>query len=142
MDSAKKKIKIQQEPIDIDKISNETGKECDGALVLFVGRPRNQSNERVVQYLTYEIFESMAVKELGIIADDCFSRWPVTQCTIVHRSGKVGIGEASVVIAVSSPHRQEAFDAVKFMIDMLKQTVPIWKTEHYSDGTNQVFDRS
>ncbi len=68
--------------------------------------------------------------------------WAVTDCIVVHRFGRVEIGEASIVIAVSSHHRDEAFKSARYIIDTVKKTVPIWKTEHYADGTTRVFDRS
>jgi len=83
----------------------------------------------------------MAVKELKKIAEEAVSRWSVTNCIVVHRFGTVGIGEPSILIAVSSPHRDAAFQAVRYIIDTVKKTVPIWKKEYYSDGEIWVSDR-
>jgi molybdopterin synthase catalytic subunit len=137
-----KKVILQKETIDIPAFLNKFGSEEDGAVAVFIGRPRNNSDVRKVLYLTYEIFESMAGKELEKILEHVSSRWPVTSSIVVHRYGRVDIGEASILIAVSSPHRAEAFDSLRYIIDTIKKTVPIWKTEHYSDGTSRVFDRS
>jgi molybdopterin synthase catalytic subunit len=137
-----KKVILQKEYIEVGNVLGEVGTEQDGAVAVFIGRPRNHSDDFRVEYLSYEIFESMARKELDKIADEVFSRWAVTDCLIVHRFGRVEIGEASIVIAVSSPHRDEAFKSARYIIDTVKKTVPIWKTEHYSDGTTRVFDRS
>jgi molybdopterin synthase catalytic subunit len=137
-----KKILFQKEPLITEKIISEAGTGEDGAVSVFIGRPRKNSNARKVNYIEYEIFESMARKELEKIVNDTFVKWPVTDCVVVHRFGRVEIGEASIVIAVSSPHREEAFHSVKYIIDTIKKTVPVWKKEFYTDGTSQVFDRS
>ncbi len=137
-----KKIIFQKEPLDIERIINTTGTGEDGAVSVFIGRPRRNSSTREVKYIEYEIFESMAMKELEKIVDYTFTEWPVTDCIVVHRFGRVEIGEASIVIAVSSPHREEAFNSVKYIIDTIKKTVPIWKTEFYTDNTSRVFERS
>ncbi|MBN2041846.1 MAG: molybdenum cofactor biosynthesis protein MoaE [Spirochaetes bacterium] len=137
-----KKIILQQEPVDVAAVLNEVGEDSDGAVAVFIGRPRNKSHDSEVTHLTYEIFESMAEKELGKIVDYAFSNWPVTSCIVIHRYGRVEIKEPSIVIAVSSPHREEAFASVRYIIDTIKQTVPIWKTEYFPDGTSKVYDRS
>lgn len=137
-----KKIFFQKEPIDINKISEEIGTAEDGAVTMFIGRPRRDLNIHEVKYITYEIFESMAKKELEKIVNDAFSRWPINDCIIVHRFDRVELQEASIIIAVSTPHREEAFTSLKYIIDTIKKTVPIWKTEHYSDGSSKVYDRS
>jgi molybdopterin synthase catalytic subunit len=137
-----KKILLQNDPIEISKVINEVGTEEDGAVAVFIGRPRKDSNVNEVKYIEYEIFHSMAQKEIGKIVDDVFLKWPVTHCSVIHRFGRVELQEASIVIAVSSPHREEAFSSVKYVIDTIKKTVPIWKTEFYFDGTSRVYDRS
>jgi molybdopterin synthase catalytic subunit len=80
----------------------------------------------------------MARKQLQKIAEEACARWPLSHCTVVHRYGSVAIGEASIVIVVSSPHRREAFQAVQFIIDTVKEKVPIWKKEFYSDGSSWI----
>ena len=106
----------------------------DGALCLFVGVVRNENAGRPVVCLEYEAYDEMALKEMEAIAAETRRRWPVTTVCLVHRLGRLEIGEASVAVAVASPHRDEAFLACRFAIDTLKKTVPIWKKEFYSDG--------
>lgn len=136
------KVTLQKEPIDIESIIGGAASDADGALVTFTGMARNQSGGRQVTRLEYECYDSMARKELEKIGSDALARWPVTNCIIVHRFGVVEIGESSICIAVSSPHRDEAFQAVRYIIDTIKKTVPIWKKEFYSDGAVWVSDRS
>ncbi|MBN2402780.1 MAG: molybdenum cofactor biosynthesis protein MoaE [Spirochaetes bacterium] len=137
-----KKILLQKEQIDIEKAINEVGTEEDGAVVFFIGRPRKDSSICEVKYIEYEAFHSMAVKEIEKIINDAFQKWPITDCIVIHRFGRVELREASIIIAVSSHHREEAFSSVKYIIDTIKKTVPIWKTEFYFDGTSRVYDRS
>jgi molybdopterin synthase catalytic subunit len=136
------KVMLQEETIRVEKIINETSSDADGALVSFTGRARNLSNGKRVTRLEYECYDAMAIKELEKIGSEALARWPATNCVIVHRFGVVEIGEASIFIAVSSPHRDEAFQSVRYIIDTVKKTVPIWKKEYYSDGAVWVSDRS
>lgn len=106
----------------------------DGALCLFVGVVRDHNAGRRVLYLEYEAYEEMALPLMQAIADEAARRWPVTHVRLVHRLGRLEIGEASVAVAVTSPHRTEAFAACRFAIDALKARVPIWKKEFYADG--------
>ena len=135
-------IIFQKEPIDILKVLDEIGSEEDGAVAVFIGRPRKDVAKREVKYIEYEIYKSMAEKELGKIIKNAFEKWPITDCIVMHRVGRVELKEPSILIAVSSSHREESFDAVKYIIDTIKITVPIWKTEYYADGDSQVFERS
>jgi molybdopterin synthase catalytic subunit len=106
----------------------------DGALALFLGVVRNEHAGRSVLHLEYEAYESMALSEMQAIEREARRRWPITEIRIVHRLGRMEIGETSVAVAVASPHRREAFEACRFAIDTLKKTVPIWKKEFYADG--------
>ncbi len=106
----------------------------DGALALFVGVVRNENAGRSVLHLEYEAYEEMALQELEAIGVETRRRWPVSEVRIVHRLGRMEIGEVSVAVAVASPHRGEAFEACRFAIDTLKKSVPIWKKEFYADG--------
>jgi molybdopterin synthase catalytic subunit len=137
-----KTILLQKDPIDITKAINKVGTQEDGAVAVFIGRPRKDSNICEVKYIEYEVFQSMAVKEIEKIVNDSFLKWPITDCIVIHRYGRVELQEASIIIAVSSPHREEAFNSVKYIIDTIKKTVPIWKTEYYFDGTSKVYERS
>ncbi|TFH39915.1 MAG: molybdenum cofactor biosynthesis protein MoaE [Chrysiogenales bacterium] len=131
-------IQIQQEPIDINRTISETGTDSDGAVVSFVGRARNSSRGKSVLYLEYEVYGEMARKEIKKTAEDAVSKWSLTRCAVIHRYGRVAIGEPSILIAAASPHRREAFQAVQYIIDTVKEKVPIWKKEFYSDGSSWI----
>ena len=121
------------EPIDLASLS--PGRPSDGAVCLFVGVVRNENRGRPVLRLEYEAYEEMALPLMQEIAADTHRLLPVTRVRLVHRLGSLAIGEASVAIAVASPHRNEAFAACRFAIDALKAHVPIWKKELYADGS-------
>ncbi|MBU2913684.1 molybdenum cofactor biosynthesis protein MoaE [Reichenbachiella agariperforans] len=105
-----------------------------GAINVFIGTTRNQTAGKKVIKLDFEAYEPMAVKELQKIADRAVEQWDILSYAIVHRVGILEIGEEAVVIAVSTPHRKDAFQACEFIIDELKKTVPIWKREVFEDG--------
>ena len=119
-------------PIDLAALSATTP--ADGALCLFVGVVRDHNAGRAVLHLEYEAYEEMALPLLEEIAAETLRLYPITRVRLVHRLGRLAIGEASVAVAVSSPHRNEAFAACRFAIDALKARVPIWKKEFYADG--------
>lgn len=125
-------IRLTREPIDLRALLAPTA--ADGAVCLFLGVVRNENAGRPVLYLEYEAYQEMALAVLEQLAADARRRWPVTDVRVVHRLGRLEIGEASVAVAVVSPHRAEAFEACRFTIDTLKATVPIWKKEFYADG--------
>lgn len=106
----------------------------DGAIVTFDGFVRNESHGRATLHLDYEAYESMAVTKMGEIAAQIHEKFAIHQVAIVHRLGRLEIGETSVFIAVSAPHRPAAFEACRYAIDTLKRTVPIWKKEYFADG--------
>jgi MoaE-MoaD fusion protein len=106
----------------------------DGAMVTFDGFVRDHSHGRRTLYLEYEAYELMALAKMKGIAAEMHTRFPIDRVAMVHRLGRLEIGETSVFIAVSSPHRPAAFDACRFAIDTLKKTVPIWKKEYFEDG--------
>jgi molybdopterin synthase catalytic subunit len=108
---------------------------ADGAVCVFIGVVRGESRGRAVSHLEYEAYDEMAQDEMARIEAELRHTWPVTDVRIVHRLGRVAVGEASVVVAVTSPHRAEAFAACRHAIDLLKARVPIWKKEHYADGS-------
>ncbi len=135
------KVLLQNEPIDIDFWMSKAAADSDGSLLSFIGRARNASSGKTVTHLEYEAYDTMAEKELRKIGESAFEQWSITNCIIVHRFGRVDIGEASILIAVSSPHRDESFKSVRFIIDTIKKTVPIWKKEFYSDGEVWISDR-
>jgi len=125
-------VRLVRSAIDLGALSAASPE--DGALALFVGVVRNHNAGRPVRHLEYEGYEEMALSEMEAIAAEARRRWPVTEVRIVHRLGRIEIGEASVAVAASSPHRAEAFEACRFAIDTLKRRVPIWKKEFYADG--------
>jgi molybdopterin synthase catalytic subunit len=133
---AVKKILVQKDPIDIKTIIDEAGSDADGSIVYFIGRVRNKSKDgREVRHIEYDIYNGMANLELVKIADEAISANSLTNCIIVHRYGIVDVGETSVFIAVSSPHRKASYAASMFIIDAIKTRVPIWKKEVYADGS-------
>jgi len=106
----------------------------DGAIVTFDGFVRNESHGRATKYLEYEAYEPMALAKMREIGAQVHERFAIHRIAMVHRLGRLDIGETSVFIAVSAPHRAAAFDACRFAIDTLKRTVPIWKKEYLQDG--------
>lgn len=126
-------VRLVREPIELASLSETTP--ADGALSVFVGVVRNENGGRAVLRLEYEAYEEMALPLMREIADETRRRFPVTLVRLVHRLGTLEIGDASVAVAVASPHRAEAFAACRFAIDTLKAKVPIWKKEHYKDGS-------
>jgi len=127
-------IELVREPIDPLPLIHHVRADEDGAIVTFDGFVRNQSHDRATLYLDYEAYESMALGKMREIAADLHEKYPIDRVLIVHRLGRLEIGETSVFIAVSAPHRAAAFDACRFAIDTLKRTVPIWKKEYFEDG--------
>jgi molybdopterin synthase catalytic subunit len=127
-------IELQREPIRTGEISARLKAPEDGAIVVFEGIVRNESGGRRTLYLEYEAYEAMALKQMGVIAAAMRSQFGADAVALVHRLGRLEIGETSVLIAVSSPHRRAAFEACRYGIDTLKQTVPIWKKEYFEDG--------
>ena len=126
-------------PIDREALQARLKSPADGAVVLFDGVVRNhaqhQGRRLHTLHLEYEAYEPMALKRLQAIGEEALQRWPVTRIALVHRLGRLEIGESSVVIIVTSAHRQAAFEACRWAIDTLKNSVPIWKKEHAVDGT-------
>ncbi len=118
----------------IDAVADDSA----GAVVTFLGVVRDQSYGRKVLYLEYEAYAPMAEKKMTEIADEVHQRWGIRRVAILHRVGHLEIGEASVAIAVATPHRKEAFEACQYIIDRLKQIVPIWKREVWEDGEEWV----
>lgn len=126
--------KLTRSPIDADKLIAEAKADEDGALVIFDGIVRNNSRGRRTLYLDYEAYEEMATKQLDELAREARIKFSVRQVTIVHRLGRLALGETSVLIVVASAHRAQAFEACRWLIDTLKKTVPIWKKETFVDG--------
>jgi len=128
------RIRLVRSPIQIEELVNQLQQPEDGAVVVFDGIVRNHSQGRKTLYLEYEGYEPMALKKMREIEESARNRWPINRIGIVHRLGRLEIGEASVVIVVTSAHRKAAFEACQHVIDTLKKTVPIWKKEFFADG--------
>jgi molybdopterin synthase catalytic subunit len=125
---------LTRETIDAAALAEQVRAPEDGAIVTFDGFVREQSHNRRTLYLDYEAYESMARTKMQEIAGQIHEKFAIHRVAIVHRLGRLEIGETSVFIAVSAPHRAAAFDACRFAIDTLKRTVPIWKKEYFEDG--------
>jgi molybdopterin synthase catalytic subunit len=125
---------VVRDPIDLAALAGpDSG---DGALCVFTGVVRNHNDGKSVLHLEYEGYEEMVASIFEEIAQEAKTRFGVTRVSIVHRLGRMEIGETSVAVAVSSPHRKEAFEACRFAIDTLKHKAPIWKKEFYADGSS------
>ena len=120
--------------IDMAAAVREARADQDGAIVTFDGFVRNESHGRRTLYLDYEAYESMALAKMKEIGAALHQKFAIDRVAILHRLGRLQVGETSVFIAVSAPHRAAAFDACRFAIDTLKRTVPIWKKEYFADG--------
>ena len=131
-------VRLQAEPIRLDTLIEAVRGDGDGAVATFLGTTRNESDGRRVLHLDYEAYAGMAEREMERIAADARRAFAISEVAIVHRIGRVGVGEASVAIAVSAPHRAAALEACRFVIDRLKTEVPIWKREQFVDGASWV----
>jgi molybdopterin synthase catalytic subunit len=129
--------RLTEEPIDFAALTEEVRSSDSGAVVLFLGTVREMTDGRRTTALDYEAFGPMAETKLAEIEAEARRRWRLDRVAIVHRLGRLELGEVSVAVAVSAPHRAEAFEAARFLIDTLKATVPIWKKENWLDGTSE-----
>lgn len=127
-------IALTSNPIDIASALNYLQSDQAGAIDFFLGVVRDNTQERSVDRLEYEAYDRMAISEMQKIADEAHNRWPILRYTIIHRTGTLLTGEIAVLIGVATPHRADAFDACRYIIDTIKQTVPIWKKEIFTDG--------
>ena len=125
---------IVREAIDTQALVEGIKRPEDGAVAVFEGIVRNHSRGRPTLYLEYDAYEEMALKQMENLAAQALGQFRVRDLAIIHRLGRIEIGETSVLIVVASPHRAAAFDACRWLIDTLKRTVPIWKKEHFADG--------
>ncbi|MEX2307397.1 MAG: molybdenum cofactor biosynthesis protein MoaE, partial [Pirellulales bacterium] len=130
-------IRLTNDPIDTAALIDAARHPEAGAVVLFLGTTRELTDGRQTVALDYEAYREMAERQLADLETEARRRWPVLECRIVHRLGRVAPTEASVAIAVSTPHRADAFAAGQWLIDSLKQGVPIWKREQWADGTTE-----
>jgi molybdopterin synthase catalytic subunit len=126
--------RITREPIVPQQVLDRVGSSADGAAVLFLGTVREQNEGAPVSGLSYDAYDEMAETVLTAIAAEAARRLGTDRIAVVHRVGDLEIGEVSVAIAASSPHRAEAFDAARYVIEQIKQRLPVWKKEHYVEG--------
>jgi molybdopterin synthase catalytic subunit len=130
-------FKICFAPLELQKAYDLADNGANGAVVVMSGMVRNQTEGRPVEYLEYQAYEPMALRVFEQIAKEVSQKWPIVTRTIIHhRVGKLRVGEISVLIAIGAPHRGEAFAACQYTIDTLKHQAPIWKKEHWSDGSS------
>lgn len=131
-------FEVTADPLLVDDLVRVVLTDGDGAVVTFVGTVRDHHLGRRVLALEYESYPDMAVAEMRRIGCEMIRKWGLNGIAIRHRTGKLNVGEISVVIAASSPHRREAFEACSEALDMLKETVPVWKKEYFEDGETWV----
>jgi molybdopterin synthase catalytic subunit len=123
-------------PLEPGAILERLGSPGDGALLLFAGTVRHTNEGRPVDGMRYEAYGAMAERVLREIAEGAAQRWPVTDVVVAHRTGELRIGEVSVVVGVASPHRNEAFEAGRHIMEDIKSRLPVWKQEHYVEGSS------
>ncbi len=131
-------VLLTRDPLDRDALIAATTHASVGGIVVFEGVVRNHARGKQIRYLEYEAYEEMAREQILAIVAEARQRWGVERIAVAHRFGRLEIGEASVIIVVASPHRAEAFDACRYIIDTLKTKVPIWKKEVATDGEEGV----
>ena len=128
-------IRLTAEPIDHYRVTEQVRRPDCGGVVTFLGTVRDLTDGRLTTALDYEAYPGMAEKQMAEIEHATRERWPVGDMVLVHRLGHLEVGEVSVAVAVSCPHRAEAFEACRYAIDRLKELVPIWKKENWADGS-------
>jgi molybdopterin synthase catalytic subunit len=130
-------IQLTRETIDHHTVTERVRRADCGAVVTFLGTVRDLTGDRLTVALDYEAYPGMAEKKMAEIEQETRGRWPVGEMVLVHRLGHLEVGEVSVAVAVSCPHRAQAFEACRYAIDRLKELVPIWKKENWSDGSTE-----
>ncbi len=130
-------VRLTHEPIDYPSLAEQVRRSHCGGIVLFLGTVRDLTGERVTAALDYEAYAGMAENKMAEIEADTRRRWPVGEMAMVHRLGHLEVGDVAVGVAVSCPHRAEAFEACRHAIDRLKELVPIWKKENWADGSTE-----
>ena len=130
-------IEITESPLDHAAITERVRSNLAGAVCSFLGTVREMTGDRRTSALDYEAYPEMALKAMRDLEAEARRRWPILDAAIVHRVGRLELGEISIVIAVSCPHRHQAFDACRWLIDTFKDVVPVWKKEIWADGTEE-----
>jgi molybdopterin synthase catalytic subunit len=131
-------IQLTREPLDRDALVRAVSHPSIGGIAIFEGVVRDNAHGKQVRYLEYDVYHEMAVEQIRTVITEAQQHWRVERVAVAHRFGRLEIGEVSVIIVVASPHRGEAFDACRYIIDTLKRTVPIWKKEVTTDGETWV----
>ncbi len=126
--------RVTPDVLDPEAITRAAMQESNGAVVTFLGVVRRQSRGRQVEYLEYEAYPEMAEKVMAQIGDEVKARWPIEDFSVFHRTGRMEVGDVSLVVVVGSPHRKEAFEAITYATDRIKAIVPIWKKEVWEGG--------
>lgn len=132
---------IIDRPIEVKQLIKKVERREAGAITTFIGAVREWTKGRKTIYLEYQAYIPMAIKSFAKIGEEINSKWPDTKIAITHRIGRLDISDIAVVIAVSSPHRKAAYEANEYAIERIKQIVPIWKKEHWSDGATWIGDQ-
>jgi len=127
-------FELSEKPIDIQSVIDKVVSRNAGAVTTFIGTVREMTKGKKTLFLIYDAYEAMAVKKLEQIGAEISERWPDANTAITHRTGKLEITDIAVVIAVSTPHRNDAYEANRYAIERIKEIVPIWKKEHWEDG--------
>jgi molybdopterin synthase catalytic subunit len=130
-------ICIQEEHLDVEAVSGFLRVEEAGGVDIFLGTTRRWTSGRETVLLEYECYEAMALSEMRRLLREADERWPIIRACLLHRTGEVALRETSVIVGVSTPHRDAAFAACRYLIDALKKRVPIWKRERFVDGTTE-----
>jgi molybdopterin synthase catalytic subunit len=130
-------IQLTNDEIDFAVLTESVRSRAAGAVVLFLGTVREMTNGLQTTALDYEAFPEMAKSKLEELLVEARNTWPIVEVAIAHRLGRLELGDVSVAVAVSTPHRLQAFEAGKFLIDRLKEVVPIWKKENWADGSTE-----
>jgi molybdopterin synthase catalytic subunit len=128
------RFEVTREPLDVAAAAREVRRDASGAVVVFLGTVRDHNLGRRVLYLEYDAYPEMACRVMRALAEEAKARWPLTDVVILHRVGRLEIGETSLLVAVSSPHRREAFEAGQWLVDRVKERVPVWKKEVFEGG--------
>ncbi len=130
-------IRLTRDPIDYHTLTEQVRRNDCGAVVTFLGTVRDLTGDKITVALDYEAYPGMAEKKMAEIEADTRTRWPVGEMAMIHRLGHLEVGAVSVAVAVSCPHRAQAFEACRHAIDRLKELVPIWKKENWADGQTE-----
>lgn len=130
-------VELTREPIDFAALTEAVRSTQAGAVVLFLGTVREMTGGRQTVALDYDAYPEMALREMRRIIDEACGRWPLVRAGVVHRLGRLELGEVSIALAVSAPHRDAAFEAGRHLIDRLKESVPVWKKENWADGSTE-----